>query len=282
MTEHQAIESAVAELVDQPDLFSGETAVEAGALAVDAPLVFAAGTVRRQVTGERVTRDQGRALVIGALKIRGMSNRKIAAAVQCDPRTIDRVMERLEAAGVVPSLKERLAGKVGRLSESVSDSLADLVESAVWDRDTTSALKGLAVALGITTEKGLLLTGQATEIRANVPPGGVVARPEELMAWVTGAPVQTSGPAGPADLESDVSAPNAPGSPVTGAVPTGAPTAAPLPPVVLDVWPPDPRAPGSDRAAGAKGGEGVGRARPHRNQEGSGAPRNFEDGGQSE
>ncbi len=43
--------------------------------------------------------------------------------------------------------------------------LAGLIEGSKWDRDTTSALKALAVALGISTEKGLLLTGKASEFR---------------------------------------------------------------------------------------------------------------------
>lgn len=282
MNEREAIESAVAELVSQPDLFTGSTAVEAGLLAVDAPLVFAAGNVRRQVTGERVSKDEGRAMIIGALKIRGMSDRKIAAAVKCDVRTISRVMERLEQNGVVPSLKQRLAAKVGRLSESVSDELNDLVQAAIWDRDTTAALKGLAVALGITSEKALLLTGQATEIRGNVAAGGAVLSAEDLNAWVAGAPVQTPGPARPSDSVSDVLHSNAPNSAGSSPRDTGPATSGASGPV-LDVeaqaWPVPAADPSGSSAEGRPGGEGVA-ARPDlANPDGSRPPQNFDHGG---
>lgn len=280
MNEREAIELTVEELVNQPDLFApgDDGAIEARILAVDAPLVFAAGTIRRPHTGERVTKDQGRALLIGALKLRGMSDRKIAKAVGCDRRTIARVMERLEAASVVPPLKARLAAKVGRLAESVSDELDDIVQEANWDRDTTSALKGLAVALGIATEKGLLLTGQATEIRANAAAAPPTA--EELNAWV-GA-VQTPGPARPSDSVSDVLPTNAPKS--AGSTPrdTGPATAGASGPVLeveAQAWPVPAADPSGSTAAGRPGGEGVG-ARPDlANPDGSTPPQNFDHGG---
>lgn len=245
---------------------------------MDAPLVFAAGTIRRPHTGERVTKDQGRALLIGALKLRGMSDRKIAEAVRCDRRTIARVMERLEANSVVPPLKQRLASKVGRLAESVSDELDHLVQEALWTRDSTSALKGLAVALGIATEKGLLLTGQATEIRGNA----AVAPPtaEELNAWV--GTVQTPGPARPSDSVSDVLPTNAPNFAGSVGRNTG-PTTSGAPGPVLDVeaqaWPVPAADPAESAAGGRPGGEGVA-ARPDlANPDGSTPTRNFDHGG---
>jgi hypothetical protein len=279
MNEKEAIESAVAELVSQPDLFApgAAGAIEAGILAVDAPLLFAAGTIRRPHTGERVTKDQGRALLIGALKLRGMSDRRIAESVGCDRRTIARVMERLEANSVVPPLKQRLASKVGRLAESVSDELDHLIQEALWTRDSTSALKGLAVALGIATEKGLLLTGQATEIRANA--AAAVPTAEELNAWV--GTVQTPGPARPSDSVSDVLPTNAPNSGGSGPVDTRLTTSGPVLDVAAEVWP-VPAAGSGSAAGGRPGGEGVA-ARPDlANPDGSTPPQNFDHGGNND
>jgi len=182
MTDVEVNEQVVAELVGQPELFDATRAL-ASVMAVDAPLLHAASTARRPHTGERVSQNEARALLLATLKLRGESDRSIARAIGCDRRSIPRVMERLEARGVVPPLRARLAGKIARLAESATDELEDLVGAGIWNRDTTAALKGLGFAMGVATDKALLLTGQATSISANVPAAAVVA-PAELNAWV--------------------------------------------------------------------------------------------------
>lgn len=259
MIDHQSIELAVADLASQRDLFP---AGEIDALTADVPLVEAARTVRRPVTGSRVTKDEARCLVIGAMKCQGASDRKIAAAMKCDPRSIPGIMDHLEASGIVPALKDRVARKVAHLAESTADELQEQLNTLVTDRDTAAMIKALSVLLGISVEKALLLMGQATEIRANVRAGDVLSA-EDLAAWVNGGAASPNARTeAPADSKSDVSASNGHIIEVSGSSPTDSPTnSAPTP------------------GSAVNGGEGVRGGGALGNVDGSGPSQNFSHGG---
>ncbi len=149
-------------------------------------------------TGARVANDNDRCLMAAALRLLQASDREIAAAVKCDVRSIPLMLRAAERTGRIPALKDRLVTLVGANAESSSIALQRLLDDSIHFGPTderAGMIKAVATALGITTEKYLLLTGSATEIlEVRVATGR-----EDMEAWAkaNAIPVEVS-----IDLES--------------------------------------------------------------------------------
>jgi hypothetical protein len=144
------------QLAGQPQLFDLEL------LPIERGIMKAARRVAH--TGAITCKDEARAAAIGVCKLAGLSDSETARRMKCSRNTVASVVEQLERSGQIPPLKTRLAVKLGGLAESIADEMKGIVDHGVWDMNTSSAVRALGVALGITTEKQLLLTGQATGI----------------------------------------------------------------------------------------------------------------------
>jgi hypothetical protein len=103
-------------------------------------------------------------MAIAACKLAGLSDKATAAKVGCSRNTIGPVMEQLERAGRIPALQARLAYSLGRVAESSANELQRIVDNGEWTMESAGAVRALAVATGIATEKLQLVTGQATAI----------------------------------------------------------------------------------------------------------------------
>lgn len=118
-------------------------------------------------TGSRVTQDLERCLIAGALRSLECSDRKIAAALNCDVRSIPLMIEAAERSGRIPALKERLAKLTGRNAERAQIALGELlglVADGKRDLELAATIKAVATAGGIATQNLQLLTGGPTEI----------------------------------------------------------------------------------------------------------------------
>lgn len=156
---------AIAEsLLTQPALFSIEEDLYASA----APSPEAMAVVGRgQYSGERITADESRCLLIGALRELGLSDRKISEIAGCARESIPVVVEHLERLGRIRPLKERLERWTGLLAESTALTARELVErirEGKTDVETSMALRALGPMLGISIERYQTLTGQASQI----------------------------------------------------------------------------------------------------------------------
>ena len=133
-------------------------------------------------TGSRVSNDDERCVLAAALRLLQASDREIAAAVKCDVRSIPLMLRAAEKSGRIPALKERLVTLTGANAESASIALQRLLDDATHygpNDERASMIKAVATALGITTEKYLLLTGSATEIVEH----RVAVGRDEMEAW---------------------------------------------------------------------------------------------------
>ena len=118
-------------------------------------------------TGSRVTNDQERCLVVGALRLLRWSDRQIADAVKCDVRSIPLMVREAEKSGRIPALKERLQGIVGHNAEQSGIVLAQLLDRAAGGSDSvelSAMIKSVGMVNSYQVKDLQLLTGAATEI----------------------------------------------------------------------------------------------------------------------
>jgi hypothetical protein len=158
---HTTAADVAASLLSQPELFGGP-AQHPG---VVAPLSSA--LVRRPHTGTVVTKDEGKLLLVSALRTMGHSDRKISALVGVARESIGPILMEAEKRGLVRPLKERLAQAIGLLAEESTAATRELVQEVRdgnRDEGVTMALRALGPIVGISIEKVQLLTGGPTEI----------------------------------------------------------------------------------------------------------------------
>jgi len=166
---------AAESVASQPQLF------DSAVIPLDLELGKAA--FRLAHTGQTTTRDEARVMAIAACKLAGLSDKETAKRVGCSRNTIGPVMEHLESSGMIPALQQRLAHALGRVAESSARELQQIIDDGDWTMDTTSAVRSLGVAMGIATEKMLLVTGQVTariETMVGAPADAVKAWEEKL------------------------------------------------------------------------------------------------------
>lgn len=116
-------------------------------------------------TGAR-SDDEATNLRVGAMRLLGMSDRAIERECGIDRRTIPWRIAWLEKFSRIPAVKDRLAMRTGELAERSAMVLGTLLDRAQDEvtLELAQMIKAVATAHGITAEKMLLLTGQATEI----------------------------------------------------------------------------------------------------------------------
>jgi hypothetical protein len=172
--------AVAADLVTQPALFP-----------VESPKGFPSGSAtlfpvsRGQYSGARVTLDEDRVRLVGALKLLNLSDRKIAAMAQCARESIPQMVAEAERRGWLRPIKERLTASLGALAEDAVSASREIVEDirdGKASEGAVLALRALGPMVGITTEKLLLLTGQPTEIRETRPAGDPAAHRAWLQA----------------------------------------------------------------------------------------------------
>lgn len=219
-------EDVARELLSQPAFFLEFDGVKG--LTVPPPAL-------QRYTGDRSTSEQHelRNLKIGALRLLGASDRQIEEACHVTRRTIPLILADLEKSGRITPLKQRLAMATGNNAERANIALRVLLDRAAEGGESmelAGMIKAVATALGITTEKLLLLTGQATEI---VETRSGVGR-EEFETWWRNSvrPAQAS----------DVTVPSA----TTPATDSGSGATVP---VSEQITQPEPIRDGSDTAA---------------------------------
>ena len=168
--------AVAAELVSQPALFDVPSPSSSSAL-----LRKPRGTY----TGERVTLNEDQVRLVGALKLLGVSDRKIAAAAGCARESIPQHLAEAERRGWLRPVKERLTVSLGALAEdsvAASREIVEDIRDGKVTEERVQALRALGPMVGITTEKLLLLTGQPTEIRETRPAGDPAAHRAWLQA----------------------------------------------------------------------------------------------------
>lgn len=165
------------QLVSQPDLFPAEPRDGGG------PLLSPANAVRRVPSGKILAQDEERCLLVAALRELGLSDRKISSMTGVARESIGPILMRMERAGKVRPLKDRLTTAIGLLAEESTQAARELVQS-LRDGDrsegVTMALRALGPMVGITAEKVQLLTGGPTEILET----RVAAAPEDEAAFL--------------------------------------------------------------------------------------------------
>lgn len=176
---HIADVSVIADsLLTQPALFPADASGGAS------PAALAIAKPRGAYTGQRITQDEPRCLLVGALRALGLSDRRISDMAGVSRESIPAILLHLEARGQIQPLKERVTGWVGLLAEEsamASRDLVALIRAGDRSEGVTQSLRALGPMLGIATEKMQLLTGQATEIVETRD----AARRSELDAWAT-------------------------------------------------------------------------------------------------
>lgn len=241
---------------DTPKDISRQTAMDVAREMISEPHLFSefdgidgfsppAQTVQRY-TGERSTQDEQKMLKVGAMRLLGASDREIEQCCGVTRRTIPVLLAELEKRGRITPLKQRLAMATGDNAERANIALRFLLERVGHTTTKTITVKGeeievedhgisvelaamikaVSTALGITTEKVLLLTGQATEIVET----RVGAGREAFDAWWKEAvtPIQAT---------------------VTSATPPTDSASDGTPPVSAQITLPEPQRDGSDTSA---------------------------------
>ena len=178
----------------------------------------------QRYTGARSTLDEQRLLKVGALRLLGASDREIEQACHVTRRTIPVVLAELEKSGRITPLKQRLAMLTGENAERCNIVLRALLERVGQPGTKTAYVQGEAVevetdgitmelaamikavstAMGISVEKYLLTTGQATEIVEQRSGAGR----EEIERWLKDAmPVQATVTSPPSESASAATPP---------------------------------------------------------------------------
>jgi hypothetical protein len=170
------------------ELMSQSEFVLADEVPIDTELTKAAKSLA--YTGKITCRNEARALSIAACKLAGLSDRETAKKLGCSRNTIAPVVALLERTGKLLGLQQRLSDKLGRVAEASADELNGLIGDGIWNLDRSNAVKALAVAAGVATEKYLLLNGQATAIveqRLGATPADQVAEWDAKLRHVFGS-----------------------------------------------------------------------------------------------
>lgn len=98
-------------------------------------------------------KHEARALTMAAMRLAGISKRKIARSLECSRNTIDAVMDHLERAGKIEPLKERLPRLLGATAEDAAERARELIQDGEVSTEVASMLKALGVIAGIGSDK---------------------------------------------------------------------------------------------------------------------------------
>jgi len=136
-------------------------------------------------TGTTTEKDRQRVDAILAAVVAGVPREHIAALAKVSTHTIAGIVERAERSGEIATWKERMSRLLARATETMAATLVEAVEQKKL------APAALPVALGIATDKKLLLDGEATSRVEHVER----VRPEDITALIKRAKVVDIEPA---------------------------------------------------------------------------------------
>ena len=136
-----------------------------------------------EFTGKIVLRDEERCLAVGAMRLRGESDREIARVLGLSRNSIPVIVEHLERTGQLEPLKGRLLRRIGDLVERAAIATDNLLDRVVDEptSELAAALRAATNVLDVASEKHALLTGSPTNISATVQE---VPSREEWDRWV--------------------------------------------------------------------------------------------------
>lgn len=125
-------------------------------------------------TGSTVEKDRERVEAVLAAVVAGVPREHIARLANISTHTIAGIVERAEKSGEIAGWKERMSRLLARATETMAANLVEAVEKK------QIAPAALPVALGIATDKKLLLDGEATSRVEHVER----VRPEDVLAGI--------------------------------------------------------------------------------------------------
>lgn len=115
--------------------------------------------------------DEERQLVVGALRLLGWSDRRIADQLRLSRNCISPICQKLEKEGRLEPLRARLTQQVGEVIEQsvlVAREMIERITPDNPDKDLAGALKALTDASYKYSQQHALLTGSPTEISARI------------------------------------------------------------------------------------------------------------------
>lgn len=144
-------------------LFPGWECGDTPAPAPDAPAGYWLHTAARI--------DEQRQLMVGALRLLGWSDRRIADQLKLSRNCIGPICRKLEKEGRLEPLRARLTQQVGEVLEQAVLGAREMIEAISPrdpDKDVAGALKALTDAAYKFGQQHALLTGSPTEISARI------------------------------------------------------------------------------------------------------------------
>lgn len=151
--------------------------------------------------GSRLTQDIERCLLAGTLRLLRFSDRKIAAVLKCDVRSIALMVGEAERSGRIPAVKERLQALVAHNAEQSGIVLAELLGEAAAGRETlelAAMIKSVGGVNDFQVKNHQLLTGGATEIIQHIERAGEAER----RAWALANSIDIEATTDPIDSDS--------------------------------------------------------------------------------
>ena len=137
-------------------------------------LVELAAPDAARFTGTTTEKDRQRVEAVLAAVVAGVPREHIARLANISTHTIAGIVERAERSGEIAGWKERMSRLLARATETMAANLVEAVERK------QIAPAALPVALGIATDKKLLLDGEATSRVEHVER----VRPEDVLAGI--------------------------------------------------------------------------------------------------
>lgn len=142
-------------------------------------LVELAAPQSARFTGTTVEKDRQRVDAVLAAVVAGVPREHIARLAKISTHTIAGIVERAERSGEIAGWKERMSRLLARATETMAANLVEAVEKK------SIPAASLPVALGIATDKKLLLDGEATSRVEHVER----VRPEDIAERIRRAQV---------------------------------------------------------------------------------------------
>jgi len=142
-------------------------------------LVELAAPDAARFTGTTTEKDRQRVDAILAAVVAGVPREHIAALAKVSTHTIAGIVERAERSGEIAGWKQRLSMMLARATETMAANLVEAVEKK------SIPAASLPVALGIATDKKLLLDGEPTSRMEHVER----VRPEDIIQLIKRAKV---------------------------------------------------------------------------------------------
>jgi hypothetical protein len=140
---------------------------------VEAEIQFVASAKEYLHTGKIVGKDEEKVRRVVEMTLMGASVRQIKRACGVGYGSILKIRELAVASGKLGTIKERLASNAGRVAEMSSETMLEMLAEGKVPPNV------IAVMFGVSTDKMMLLMGEATTIVEHKEG----ASEEKLRAW---------------------------------------------------------------------------------------------------